>query len=276
MASTPHASFIQTWSGRKFDFFNPDPDSIVLEDIAHALSNICRFGGHISRFYSVADHSLNVARIVAWKGANLPTVRAALFHDAQEAFVGDIVTPFKHLLPQAMELERKLACMILRKFGIDEAEVDFAAVKRADATMLVVEAKALFNFPPLEDWTSAYETERILARPYISQSPREAEQNFLAAARLLFGNPCQPGKEAGWHDAEEELPPIGQLCEVLVRASPASPGTVMQAALVRQPGDWGKYLWVNGENLDFMVACVSKWRPLGILPAAPESAQQSS
>ena len=259
MTPTTHASFIQTWSGAKFDFADPSPDSIRLEDIAHALSNLCRFGGHISRFYSVADHSLNVARIVAWKGANLPTVQAALFHDAQEAYVGDIVTPFKHMLPQAMELERKLASMILQKFGIDEAEVDFAAVKRADETMLVVEAKALFDFPPLDHWTDAFHADPYLVPPQISRSQQEAEFYFLAAARLLMKQLPQTEFQRDWHDAGRELPAVGQPCEVLICSVSGRHERLRRAVLVQRPGS-SDYAWASVDQPLFCVHGIRKWR----------------
>lgn len=259
MTPTTHASFIQTWSGAKFDFADPSPDSIRLEDIAHALARICRFGGHISRYYSVADHSLNVARIVAWKGVNLPTVQAALFHDAQEAYIGDIVTPFKHMLPQAVELERKLSTMIQEKFGIDMALVDAAAIKRADETMLVVEAKALFDFPPLDHWTDSFHAEAYLVPPQISRNQQEAEFYFLAAARLLLKQPAQQESRTDWHDADRELPAVGQPCEVLICSGSGRHARLRRAVLVQRPGS-SDYAWASAEQPLFCVHGIQKWR----------------
>lgn len=91
MSQPSSASFIQTYSGKKFDFQNPE--SITLADIAHALANLCRFNGHVKTFYSVADHSLNVARLVAWRGGSIQDTLLALLHDSSEFATGDIVTP---------------------------------------------------------------------------------------------------------------------------------------------------------------------------------------
>lgn len=186
MSQPSSDSFIQTYSGRKFDFRNPDPESITLEDIAHVLSRIQRFGGHTIRPYSVADDSVNVARIVAWKDVTKDTLCAALLHDASECYTGDIVTPFKRMLPQAMELEKKLCAIILQKFGVDETKVDFAAIKLADETMLVWEANTLFDFPPLDNWTSSIPIEPTCTTPTISLNAKEAEVRFLAVAQLLL------------------------------------------------------------------------------------------
>lgn len=79
--STSAPSYIQTMSGMEFNFRRPSPESIQIEDIAHALSQTCRFGGHTKTFYSVADHCINVATQVAYGGCNFATIFAALLHN---------------------------------------------------------------------------------------------------------------------------------------------------------------------------------------------------
>jgi hypothetical protein len=54
----PSQHEVETFSGLFVDTNNPDPSTILLKDIAHALSNTCRFGGHCDGFYSVAEHSV--------------------------------------------------------------------------------------------------------------------------------------------------------------------------------------------------------------------------
>lgn len=165
------------------------------------------------------------------------------------------------MLPDVMALEKKLSSMIYKKFGIDEAKADIEAVRRADETMLVIEAKMLFDFPPIENWTASYDARPLRFKPFISRSPKEAEMNFLSAVRILLDDSPQQEYGPEWHDAEKELPAVGQRCEVMIMERPLSRGTVGEAALIRQPDDWGKYIWVNGENLDFRVSFVRKWRP---------------
>jgi len=77
-------SFIQTYSGKRIDFENPDPDQIDIVDIAHGLSNLCRFSGQSKYFYSVAQHSFYVSLVC--KENKLQ----ALLHDATEAYMADV------------------------------------------------------------------------------------------------------------------------------------------------------------------------------------------
>ncbi|HKK06533.1 MAG TPA: hypothetical protein VKA50_11875 [Gammaproteobacteria bacterium] len=86
-------SWILTYTGRRVDLLDPDPATIEPEDIAHALSNMCRFNGHCRHFYSVAEHSWHVALLVSRENA-----LQGLMHDAAEAYVADITRPLKPYL----------------------------------------------------------------------------------------------------------------------------------------------------------------------------------
>lgn len=94
-------TWAQTYTDRAFDYDDPQPSSICIEDIAHALSMICRFNGHTDRFYSVAEHSVEVAnRIDKLISRNVYEVHPdiskwAILHDAAEAYTGDVVAPLK-------------------------------------------------------------------------------------------------------------------------------------------------------------------------------------
>lgn len=103
---------IRTYKGYFVDLAAPKPHTIDITDIAHALSNIPRFGGHTSRPYSVAAHCVNCAMRVA------PEHRlAALMHDAAEAYMGDMVAPLKRRLPDFITMEKRLDRVIAQKFG---------------------------------------------------------------------------------------------------------------------------------------------------------------
>src|ERR1051326_5760594 len=79
-----------THTGKQFWPLDARVDEIDIEDIAHGLSHICRFGGHCRHFYSVAQHSVLVSRAVP-----LQLRMAGLLHDATEAYIGDMVRPLK-------------------------------------------------------------------------------------------------------------------------------------------------------------------------------------
>lgn len=136
--------WIVTHSGRQFDFHNPTPDMVCIEDIAHALSMSCRFGGHTQYHYSVAQHSVNVARLVPDEHKLV-----ALLHDATEAYIGDMVSPLKVIMPEFKKKEQQIWEVITEKFGV-AVEMD-PVIKWADLQMLRIERE--FLIPQSEEWT---------------------------------------------------------------------------------------------------------------------------
>lgn len=138
-----YEGWILTRSGVKFDLFNPHPNMIRVEDIAHALANVCRFGGHTREHYSVAQHSVLVSKIVPSEDA-----LCGLMHDATEAYIGDMVSPLKHFIPKFKEVEQNLWSVICERFGIDLLMP--ASVKHADLVMLATERH--HYLPESEPW----------------------------------------------------------------------------------------------------------------------------
>ena len=138
-------SFIGTFSGLRFWPLDPDPAKILIEDIAHALGHLCRFGGHSSKFYSVAEHSVHVSQLCLPEHALW-----GLLHDASEAYLVDLPRPLK-LLPEFApyrEAERRLQRVIAVRFGLQPDQP--ASVAEADDTMLWIEAHSLLGSLPLE------------------------------------------------------------------------------------------------------------------------------
>lgn len=104
---------IRTVSGNYVNVFEPNPDTITIEDIAHALSFQCRFGAHMKKFYTVAQHSLAVMQDVDNPDLKLQ----ALMHDASEAYLLDIPSPIKKELHAYYPIEENLMNVIAKKFG---------------------------------------------------------------------------------------------------------------------------------------------------------------
>jgi phage pi2 protein 07 len=125
-------TYIRTYHGLEFDFVDPKPEQVCIEDIAHALSNICRFTGHTPNHYSVAEHSILVSYYVEPQNRLL-----ALLHDASEAYLGDVASPLKQLLPEYKKLEEKVANVIFEALGVDiVTNKAYNDVKLADNLML--------------------------------------------------------------------------------------------------------------------------------------------
>ena len=135
--------WIATYTGKAFKPLDPKPEDICIEDIAHALSLICRFTGHCKVFYSVAEHSIRCAAEAR------PEDRLwALLHDASEAYLADIARPVKERIPGYAEAEDRLLRMIIEKYGLTWPMP--AAVKEIDHAMLMTERRDVM--PPGPNW----------------------------------------------------------------------------------------------------------------------------
>ncbi len=145
--------WIHTYTGRKYFFDNPDHTQIEPRDISHSLSMICRYNGHIHKFYSVAEHCYIMARYTLELGNSPEVALAALLHDAAEAYVGDVTTPLKRLMGHEYDtIELKANKAIQDRFGV-LMPVDspiYNEVKELDRRILVNEVRELCLSAP--DW----------------------------------------------------------------------------------------------------------------------------
>lgn len=113
MSTKQTKTCITTWSGKWFDILKPEDYEYDIEEIAHALSNLCRYTGHSNTFYSVAEHSVLVSRLVP---DNLALT--GLLHDAGEAYLGDVASPLKALLPEYKKIEDRVEAAIAAHFDL--------------------------------------------------------------------------------------------------------------------------------------------------------------
>jgi 5'-deoxynucleotidase YfbR-like HD superfamily hydrolase len=146
--------FIQTLSGRRVNPLDAAPEDIDPADIARALSNLCRFGGHSKAFYSVAQHSVIVCDLLEQRGATPDELMAALLHDAAEAYLGDLPHPLKHRseLGAAFRVaEKRLEAVIADRFALPDAA---ARIKPLDKALLATERRTFsevtWHWPELD------------------------------------------------------------------------------------------------------------------------------
>lgn len=186
--------YIRTYTGGKFHVFAPKPDEVSILDIAHALSQQCRFTGHTRKFYSVAQHSVLVGRAVAkWSCGDFKNYELkGLLHDAAEAYLVDLPTPIKRNVTFASEwkcLDARIADAIQEAFGIPGYGVS-AYIKGLDHRMLLTEQRDLMNGADLNemnhgsfrlDWKEPFD---FTIEPWSSE---QAEEEFLKDFKKYMG-----------------------------------------------------------------------------------------
>ena len=163
---------ILTRTGHYFNFLAPEQSHIDIGTIAHALANICRFTGHTRHFYSVAQHSVLVSQLVPKEHA-----LAGLLHDAAEAYLGDVATPLKQLLPDYKVIEARVEAAVLNRFGL--GPVLPPEVKQADLCALMIEARDLMP-DQARDWDFGSPARGV------ARFAEEIDHISINDARMLF------------------------------------------------------------------------------------------
>jgi hypothetical protein len=160
---------IMLHSGAWFDFCAPSSSDFTIEDVAHGLSNICRYAGQCRKFYSVAEHSLLVSEVA--EGYEFE----ALLHDAAEAFLGDITRPLKQMLPEFKRIEMDVERAILDRFGV--AGPIPSQVKQADLRVLAAEQRQIMP-EGTDGWVRG---QKVDPAPVIVRylSPEDAKKTYL-------------------------------------------------------------------------------------------------
>ena len=138
--------FITTYTGEDFAPLTPDINKIHIEDIAHALSLMCRANGHFDYFYSIAQHSVNCANEAKALKYSARIQMACLIHDASEAYISDITRPVKQHLNEYKIIEARLQNIIYEKYlGSILFEDENESLTQIDNNMLITEFNSLMS-----------------------------------------------------------------------------------------------------------------------------------
>jgi hypothetical protein len=165
------SGFITTYSGGKFPYADPESYNFKISEIAHSLSQLNRFTGHSTKPYNVAEHSVRVSYMVPECDA-LP----ALMHDTSEAFVGDVASPLKALLPDYQQIEDRVMRAIFKQFGIALPLPE--SVHEADKLSCYQEGYLLVT-----DWRKNLDCSHLewpFSPPIHCWGPRKSKQAFIA------------------------------------------------------------------------------------------------
>lgn len=167
--------YITTYTGRHFYPTRPNPADIVIEDIAHALSFLCRGNGHVNKFWSVAEHCICCAKEAEARGLSERMILACLLHDASECYMSDVPRPLKEELASYEDYEKTLLQMIFEKFlGSDLTEEEEDQLAAIDDAMLWYDLKNL-----LGEMTDATPPKINIELVYNVRSFEEVEQEYL-------------------------------------------------------------------------------------------------
>jgi hypothetical protein len=188
-------AFVETYSGVKFFPLDPKPRDIKIMDIASGLSKICRYNGQCKIFFSVAQHSLNCMDYARRMGYSKRIQLLALLHDAAEAYVSDIASPIKPLIPLFGQIENNILKTIHQAFGIVFPNAsEWKVIKEIDTIMLATEA---FQIMPMRSWDEwIYHVERDQGLTIEEKSIDGIRTEFVEQFTKL--NVGTPKKDVHW------------------------------------------------------------------------------
>ncbi len=159
-------------------------EEILIADVAHALSHICRANGHFETFYSVAQHSLNCRKEAEARQLPKRVQLACLLHDGSEAYLSDVTRPVKIYLPEYREIEGRLQQLIYERFALgDLTQEEFAHVDAIDNTLLY------YEFDKLHQQGLNGAVTPLRSKPDVSERKMsEVKSEFLHCFQCLSGN----------------------------------------------------------------------------------------
>lgn len=182
---TSRGNAIFTFTNTRFYPLDPKVDEVLIEDIAHALSQMCRANGHFKAFYSVAQHSINCMKEAKARRLSPRVQLACLIHDASEAYISDITRPVKSHLEEYRKIERKLQAVIFEKFNIaDLSEEELNMVEEIDNALLYLEFERLHH-----QGITKHLAAKLYSDPDVTERDmRTVETEFLELASHITNN----------------------------------------------------------------------------------------
>lgn len=199
MTHVPTDHEVETFTGKFVDVEKPDPATICVEDIAHALANTCRYGGHCQDFYSVAEHVVFVSYRLERKYGRVALSMLGLHHDDPEYVLQDIPRPLKPLLGNKyVMLTRRMEAAVRVALSLPpESAADHTLIKDADNWSLFVEARYLLpsqgkhwwdGLQGARNWEIGDMPSRIIVPDYWrgGLNPADAEAVYLQRHRELL------------------------------------------------------------------------------------------
>ena len=162
-----------THTGRKLIYLEPTVDMISIDDIVYSTGNLCRFTGATSQFYSVAQHSVMVCKLVRellddalWENhteAYWNQILAGLLHDAAEAYINDLASPLKVAINgRYKEIENGLLATVFNAFEVPFNYMN-AIVKQADN--MAIQIERYYFMPDHPEWPKVSDDQMTYPKP---------------------------------------------------------------------------------------------------------------
>lgn len=169
-------TWMETQSGLQFNYTSLNGNTITIEDVAHALSKMCRYNGHVKGdyMYSVAEHCVLMSRYVMKTWNSRKDAKLALLHDAGEAYIADMVRPAKHRCADYLTLEKRIDYQVAAAFDLELPMPKW--LKDLDTRILVDERAQVMN-PSVNSW--AIDGMEPLGVRCKMWNPREARLQFM-------------------------------------------------------------------------------------------------
>lgn len=175
------SNFFATASGHLIDIMDLKPSDIKLDDLAHHLAKVQRFGGAspINYTYSVGEHSINLCRYFYEIGSK-DEARCALLHDASEAYLSDIVSPVKRNLKDYMKMEEEVMTAIYTKYHTGFS-YDILVMDR----QIVLDEVAAIMPDKYDIYRKEIGGDKVGCKIFFNNPPPTVKQCFLQLCKLL-------------------------------------------------------------------------------------------